>query len=77
MMKEHNINIMRVLNFVIFLLAVADAAIVGSLCMTFDPRIVKIWRNTAEPNIVPFIRELIDIVISSLPNRMSRVVIFA
>ena len=41
-MKKHNINIMRLLDFVILLLIFLEEKIVDCLCKTFEDRIVKI-----------------------------------
>ena len=45
-MKKHNINIMRLLDFVILLLIFLEEKIVDWLCKTFEDRIVKIWMKT-------------------------------
>ena len=50
--EKHNNNIIRILNFVIFLLVLLEATNVDSLCKAFDEWIVKTWRNIIALNIM-------------------------
>ena len=75
--KKHNNNIIRILNFVIFLLILSELTILVLLNIALDIRIVLIWSNIVIPIIIISTERWMGVTISHFHNKKPIVIITA